>query len=88
MNATASIGHNSGDASGDIIKSFVERIERGEQEKKDAATFVSGIYAEAKSRGFDAPTIRKVVKLRRQNAEKRREDEALLELYKSAVGLD
>ena len=69
------------------LKQFVERIERAENDKKEAATFVSGVYAEAKASGFDAKTLRKVVRLRMQDAKKRQEEEELLDIYKHALGM-
>lgn len=81
------IGHNSG-ASPERVKEFVQRIEKAEQERKDAATFVSGIYAEAKADGFDAKTLRRVVRERAKEEDVRREEATLFELYKSAMGME
>lgn len=77
-----------GGVSGKRLKSFIERIERMEEEKAALAEDVKDIYAEAKGTGFDVKTIRKVIRLRKMDAEKRREEDELLELYKSAVGMD
>lgn len=74
--------------SGQRLKSYLDRIDRLEEEKKGLADDIKDIYAEAKGVGYDTKTIRKLVKLRRMETEKRREEEELLELYKSAVGLD
>lgn len=73
--------------SGARLKSFVERIERIEAEKKALADDVRDVYLEAKSTGFETKIISKIVGLRRMNLEKRREQEELLELYKSAIGM-
>ena len=69
------------------LKSIIERIERLEEEKKETAEQIKEVYAEAKSNGFDAKTIRKVVSLRKQPTEERQEAEALLDLYLSALGM-
>jgi len=69
------------------LKSVIERIERLEEEKKATAEQIKEIYAEAKSSGFDAKTIRKVVSLRKKPTEERQEEEALLDLYLSALGM-
>ena len=72
---------------GDQLKSIIERVERLEEEKKEVAEQIKEVYAEAKSNGFDAKTIRKVVSLRRKNTEERQEEEALLDLYLAALGM-
>jgi uncharacterized protein (UPF0335 family) len=69
------------------LKSVIERIERLEEEKKATAEQIKEVYAEAKSSGFDAKTIRKVVSLRKKPTEERQEEEALLDLYLSALGM-
>lgn len=69
------------------LRAFVERIERLEEEKRELAEDVKSIYREAKSNGFDAKAIRKIVALRRKDAEERREEEAILELYMHAIGM-
>lgn len=73
--------------SGKRLKAFIERIERLEEEKAALAEDIKEIYAEAKAVGFDAKTMRKLVRLRKMDSEKRQEEDALLELYKSAIGL-
>ena len=92
----ADIGHNSGDtrAHPDVLnqtaqghlKSVIERVERLEQEKSEIADQVREVYAEAKGNGFDAKIIRKVVALRKKDRAKRAEEEAILDLYLSAIG--
>lgn len=76
-----------GGVAGQRLKRFFERIERVREEKKALAEDEKEIFAEAKSVGFDAPTMRKVLKLREMDAEKRREADELLDLYKSAIGM-
>ena len=69
------------------LKSLVERIERLEEEKKAVAEQIKEVYAEAKANGFDTRTLRKVVSLRKRSTEERQEEEALLDLYLSALGM-
>ena len=73
--------------SGQRLKSYMDRIERLEEEKKGLADDIKDIYAEAKGVGFDTKTIRTLVRLSKMDTNKRHEEEELLELYKSAVGL-
>ncbi len=69
------------------LKALVERIERLEEEKREVADQIKEIYAEAKANGFDAGTIRKIIALRRKSADERSEEEAILDLYLSALGM-
>ena len=69
------------------LKSFVERIEKLEEEKKALAEDVRELYAEAKGVGFDVKALRTVVRLRMQDSEERKEHEALVDLYRDALGL-
>ena len=68
------------------LKSFVERIERLEADKATVMGDLKEVYAEAKGEGFDVKILRKVVRLRKSDAAKRSEEEALIELYLSAIG--
>lgn len=77
-----------GGVAGKRLVSFLERIERLEEEKAGLGDDIKDIYAEAKGVGFDVKTIRRIVKLRKMNPEKRREEDELLELYKSAIGMN
>ncbi|MGH1397594.1 MAG: DUF2312 domain-containing protein [Alphaproteobacteria bacterium] len=76
-----------GGVAGDRLRSFIERIERLEEEKAHLAEDIKEVYGEAKGVGYDVKTIRKVVSLRKLDSEKRREADELLDLYKTAVGL-
>ena len=78
-------GHNSAD---DRLRLLIERVERLEEEKKGIADDIKDVYAEAKATGYDAKIMRKIVALRKMDADKRREQEAVLDLYKSALGID
>ncbi len=69
------------------LRSFIERIERLEEEKAALAADIREVYAEAKGDGFDAKTMRQIVRLRKLDSADRAEQEALLDLYKSALGL-
>ena len=68
------------------LKSLVERIERLEEDKASVAGDLKEVYAEAKGEGFDTKIIRKVIRLRKADVAKRQEEEALIELYITAIG--
>ncbi|MEM6781063.1 MAG: DUF2312 domain-containing protein [Pseudomonadota bacterium] len=72
---------------GQRLKAFIERLERMEEEKVAVMEDIKEIYAEAKAVGFDTKTMRKIVRLRKMETEKRNEEEQLLELYKAAIGM-
>lgn len=78
-------GHNSINAP--QLRAFIERIERLEEEKRATAEDIKDVYAEAKGTGFDAKIIRKIVSLRRQDVRKRKEEEEILDVYMSALGI-
>ena len=71
----------------DQIRAFIERIERMEEEKAAIAEDIKEIYAEAKGNGFDTKVLRQIVRIRKQDAAERMEQEALLELYMAALGM-
>lgn len=71
----------------DQLRAFVERVERLEEEIKDLNRDKSEVYAEAKGNGFDVPTIKKVVRIRKLDDAERMEADALLSLYLSALGM-
>ena len=73
---------------GGHLKAFIERIERLEEEKKAIADDIKDVYAEAKGNGYDVKIMRKIVSLRRQDENKRREEEEILDLYLSALGAE
>jgi uncharacterized protein (UPF0335 family) len=68
------------------LKSFIERIERLEEDKAGIAADLKEVYAEAKGEGFDTKVMRKVIRLRKTDKAKRQEEEALIDLYLSAIG--
>jgi uncharacterized protein (UPF0335 family) len=71
----------------DQLKSLVERIERLEEEKTALGTDIKEVYAEAKGHGFDTKIVRQVVRLRKLDKAERQEQEAVLDLYLSALGM-
>lgn len=79
---------SSANVSAEQLKLFIERIETLEEEKRGIADDIKGVYAEAKSNGYDVKTMRTIVRLRRMDTNARAEMEALLETYKSALGLE
>lgn len=72
---------------GQRLKAFIERIERLEEEKRALSEDIKEVFYELKGVGFDAPTTRAIIKLRRMDTEKRRESEELINLYKTAIGM-
>lgn len=71
---------------GERIKSFIERVERLEQEKTAISEDIKEIYAEVKAVGFEVKIIKKIVSLRKIEKERREEESQLLEMYLSAIG--
>ena len=71
----------------DQLKSLVERVERLEEEKTALAGDIREVYAEAKGQGFDTKIMRAVVRLRKLDSSQREEQDALLDLYMSALGM-
>lgn len=70
------------------LRQFVERIERLDAEKKDIAEQQKEVMAEAKARGYDTKVLRKVIALRKRDANDVAEEEAVLEMYKEALGMN
>jgi len=68
------------------LKAIIERIERLEEDKAAIMADLKEVFAEAKGNGFDVKTLRKVIRIRKQDTAKRQEEEALLDLYLSAIG--
>lgn len=78
---------NSGGVAQDQLRTIVERIERLEEEKAATAADIKEVYAEAKANGFDTKTLRQVIRIRKQDKAERQEQEAILDLYMSALGM-
>lgn len=76
-----------GGVTGARLRSFIERIERLEEEKTALSEDVKEVYGELKGTGFDVKTVREIVRLRKMDADKRQEEAALLDTYKAAIGL-
>ncbi|RBP08647.1 uncharacterized protein (UPF0335 family) [Roseiarcus fermentans] len=70
------------------LRAFIERIERLEEEKKALADDIKDVYGEAKGNGFDVRIMRKIVSIRKQDRDKRIEEETILDLYLSALGMN
>lgn len=79
---------SSENVSAEQLKLFIERIETLEEEKKATADEIRDVYAEAKMNGFDVKTMRTIVRLRKLDNNARMEQEALLDTYKSALGIE
>ena len=71
----------------DQLKAIIERIERLEEEKKTISDDIRDVYAEAKGNGFDTKALRTIVRMRKQDANERAEQETILETYMQALGM-
>jgi len=87
------VGHNSGEdaaqwgnISAERLRSLVERIERLDSERKALGSDIKDIYQEAKSAGFDAKVMRRLIAIRRQEPADVEEQDALLDVYRNALG--
>lgn len=87
MEPVARIDAEVGGIAADRLRSLIERIERLEEEKKELQNDIRDIFAEAKSSGFDVKAMRAVLKLRKMNAMERDEQEAMVEIYRKAIGM-
>ncbi|MEM7652665.1 MAG: DUF2312 domain-containing protein [Pseudomonadota bacterium] len=76
-----------GGIAGEQLRSYIERIERLNDEKANIAADIKEVFAEAKGMGFDPKIIRQILKLRTMDASDRQEQEELLELYMRAIGM-
>ena len=76
------------EATDDRLRLLIERIERLEEEKKGIADDIRDVYSEAKSQGYDTKIMRQIVRLRKMPIHDRKEMEAILDVYKSALGID
>lgn len=72
----------------DVLKSFVLRAERLEEDKEALLQDLSDLFKEAKDNGFDVKILKQLLKLRKLEESKRREEECLLDLYKNAIGMN
>lgn len=81
------IGHNTQMVAADQLKQIIERVENRHEERRAIADDIRDIYAEAKANGFDTKILRRIIQLRSQDRDERMEEEAILELYKQALGM-
>ena len=72
----------------DHLKAFVERVEKLEEEKKAIGDDIRDVYAEAKANGYDSKIMRMIVRLRKMETHTRQEQDAVLETYRAALGLE
>lgn len=72
---------------GQELQQFVERVERLEEDKKAISGDIRDVYAEMKGRGFDVRAVREIVKIRKQDHSQRKEMEAIVDLYMSALNM-
>jgi uncharacterized protein (UPF0335 family) len=84
---TPGIGHNSEVFAKDQLKSVIERVERLNEERKALGDDIRDVFAEAKANGFDVKALRKVIALRRLDADELREQNAILDTYCNALGI-
>jgi uncharacterized protein (UPF0335 family) len=77
-----------GGIQGDRLKSFIERIERLDEEKAALTADIKDVFAEAKGTGFDTKIMRQIIKLRKMDRADVQEQETLLDLYKRALGME
>lgn len=75
------------DVTGEELRQFIERVERLEEEKKDISEQIKEVFAEMKGRGFDVKAVRVILRERRQDPDDIAEQEALIDLYKAALGM-
>lgn len=80
-------GGNSASVAGARLRALIERIERMEEEKKAVADDIKEIYVEAKGSGFDTKVMRILIRRRKQDAAERAEQDALVHLYSTALGM-
>ena len=76
-----------GGIAGERLRSFIERIERLEEERRTLGADIKEVYAEAKGAGFDAKIMRQIIRLRRMDKDDLDEQETLLDVYKRALGM-
>ena len=84
---TATVGHNSAPMAAGQLRSIVERVEKLEEEKAAIASDTRDVYLEAKGGGYDVKALRTIVKMRKQDADERAEQAAIIDLYMSSLGM-
>ena len=81
------IAENSQTVAAGQLRAFIERIERLEEEKQAIADDIKEVFAELKGTGFDTKAVRAIIRLRKKDQAERQEEEAILDLYKAALGM-
>lgn len=77
-----------GGVAGERLRAFIQRIEKLEEEKKTISEDIREVFAEAKGNGFDPKVMRQVLRLRKMDVADRQEQEAILEVYLAALGME
>ena len=70
------------------LRAFIERVERLEEEKKTIADDIKDVFAEMKGTGFDTKAVRAIIRMRKKDQAERQEEEAILDLYMAALGME
>lgn len=86
-NETPPLGHNSAGVAADEVRLLIERVERLREERKGISDDINDVFAEAKSRGYDVPSLKGVLRIRGKKKEEQHEEQALLEVYMRALGM-
>jgi uncharacterized protein (UPF0335 family) len=81
------MANNFGNVAADQLKSYIERIEKLEEEKAEIASFIKDVFAEIKANGYDTKAIKEILKLRKLEPQVREEQEYMLDVYKKALGM-
>jgi len=79
---------DAGGIAAEALKNYIERIERLEEEKKGLVDDIKDVYSEAKAHGFDPKIMRQVIRLRKMEEDTRKEQDALIDLYTHALGME
>jgi uncharacterized protein (UPF0335 family) len=83
----ADIEHDEQSIAADQLKAIIERIEKLEEEKRELSEDIKDVYGEAKGNGFDVKVLRKIISIRKLDKDERQEQDAIMELYLSALGM-
>lgn len=75
-----------GGIAAEALRQFIERIERLDEEKSALTADIKGVYAQAKSQGFETKAVRQIVRLRKKDRQEREEEQAIIDLYLAAIG--
>lgn len=83
----ADIQDDAQEVAADQLKALIERIEKLEEEKRELSEDIKDVYGEAKGNGFDVKVLRKIISMRKLDKDERMEQDAIMELYMSALGM-